>query len=724
MQLPTVLLDASMQVSVVLARLARHGLWLRPGQPDARRWIDEVGARLNLTREFVTERLGRSPAAYGVAIRRQWGINVLWYGMSAKRVLLACHQAPDKQTLLDVLNLHEHQSEIPQRIERSQFAAAGSGGLVTDGVSLAYDDEIAPDRAGRDTAPFHTGADDLLFGAPGPSRSRDRSSDGQSGAPPVPQRVSGWPAIDAPKIVRAAVPFEVAVGLAAERVAGVAGERMDLPVPAGAAQLQLTVQLTTAGLDTLNGWSQPLEIDVANPTLARAIFRLVAQPPDGPEGIRLSSIEVRYLLGGVVCGTASCPLVTYRVDATAPPAMPLGMTWTDRPSTSTPITLSDPALAPDLTIEISHPDADATRGVYACRLSTPHLVPIDTDPHKIDLGDDAKTFARTIVDQVRLFAGDNLTNSLVEAVGDLVATKLPSAVFNAIAAVAEHVNPRVPAVLLVSAEPYVPWELAAMPALDPSRPPCLGAQVAMGRWWREGPNAGGPSGRIRRPAANPPECIDVGAMAVMVGKYKAEAGLRALPEAEKEAKELVSSWQDVAMPASSAALIELLNARVVNGFDEVGAIDAMHFAGHGDFDATRPDGAMMFLSDGRPLSSLLFRSAKYGETHKPLAFFNACMIGIGGELLGDAGGFPGNCLRGGFGGVLGALWEVDDALAREISLEFWQRAMPAPGGKGEPIGEIWRDLRARYSSTDGTPPHTTYLSYVFYGHPRLTLGRH
>jgi hypothetical protein len=718
MQRPTVLLDASMPVAAVLARLARHGLWLDPGQPDARQWIDEVATRLKLAPELVATRLARPPAEYGVAILRRWGINVLWYGMSAERVLLACQQAPGIQLLLDALNLHEHQSETPRRFERSQWAGAGSGGLVTDGVTLAYDDEIAPDSAGLFTGPLYEGVRGLDPSRPGSGNVGD-----QRDVPPPPQRVSGWPAIDAPKIVRAAVPFEVAVGLAAERVAGVAGERMDLPVPAGASQLQLTVELTTAGLDTLNGWSQPLDIDVANPTQARAIFRLVAQPPDGPEGIGLSSIEARFLLGGVVCGTASCPLVTYRADATAPAARSLGMSWTDRPPTSTAIIPSDPALAPDLTIEILHPDAAAIRGVYVCRLSTPHRVLIDTNPHPIDLVDDAKTFARTIVDQVRLYAGDNLTNNLIDAVGDLVATKLPPAVFDAIATVADHVKPRVPAVLLVSAEPYVPWELAAMPALDPSRPACLGAQVALGRWWREGTNAGGPSGRIKRPAANPPERIEVGAMAVMVGKYKADAGLRALPEAEREATELVSSWQAIAMTANSAALIELLNARVVSGFDEVGAIDAMHFAGHGDFDATRPDGAMMFLSDGRPLSSLLFRSARYGETHKPLAFFNACMIGIGGELLGDAGGFPGNCLRGGFGGVLGALWEVDDALAREIGLEFWRRAMPAPGGKGEPIGEIWRDLRARYRGTDGTPSHATYLSYVFYGHPRLTLGR-
>ncbi len=45
MQRSTVLLDASMPVAAVLARLARHGLWLDPDQPDARQWIDEVATR-------------------------------------------------------------------------------------------------------------------------------------------------------------------------------------------------------------------------------------------------------------------------------------------------------------------------------------------------------------------------------------------------------------------------------------------------------------------------------------------------------------------------------------------------------------------------------------------------------------------------------------------------------------------------------------------------------
>jgi hypothetical protein len=715
---PTVYLDAAMPVVAVLARLARHGLWLDPREEEAWRWIREVATRLELAPDEVTTRLARSPADFGVAIRRQWGINILWYGMPADRLLFSCRNAPDEAPLGQVLDLHEYQSQEPQAFGGSR--KAGAGALVTDGVGLAFDDELAPDRAGGSLELAGTALDggELL----GTVRSLGPDEGLTKGLPPAQQFVRGWPAIEAPRMVPAGTPFEVAVGLAAEQVAGVAGERMELPVPAGATTMELTVELTAAGLLSLDGWSQPLVIEVARPTRARAVFKLRAEPPDGPEGIRLSSIEVRFLLHGVVCGTASCPLVAYSADAVAPNAKQKGMAWTDRPSVSTALEPADPALAPDLTIEILHPDGSVAKGEYVCRLSTPLPVAIDTDPHPVDLEHDAKTFARSIVDHVRLLAGNALTGNLIAAIGDLVATRLPAAVFHAIAAVAEHVKPRVPAVLLVSAEPYVPWELAAMPPLDPARPACFGAQLAMGRWWREGPNAGGPALRIKRPPANPPGRIHLGAMAVMVGRYKAESGLRELPEAQKEAQELVDSWQAIGLPGSSAALGQVLDARVSHKFDEVG-VDAFHFAGHGDFDATRPDGAMMFLSDGLPLPSLLFRSANYGERHQPLAFFNACMIGIGGELLGDAGGFPGNCLRGGFGGVLGALWEVEDGLAREIAVEFWRRAMPAPGGQGEPLGEIWRDLRGRYLSAAGKPPRATYLSYVFYGHPRLTLGR-
>jgi hypothetical protein len=296
--------------------------------------------------------------------------------------------------------------------------------------------------------------------------------------------------------------------------------------------------------------------------------------------------------------------------------------------------------------------------------------------------------------------------------------------------IAQAIAPRVPSVLLVSADPYVPWELAVVdPPLDAGRPPFLGAQTVMGRWLRDSRDtaaAGSAAVRpVAKPPAQPPSTIGVKHMAVMAGLYKAESGLRNLPEAEAEAKALLKSYGAVALAANLTDVKRMLDAKLSQDFNEIGGVEAIHFAGHGDFDPTQTDSSVLMLSEGRPLPSIMFRSANYGGSEKqpqPLFFLNGCMIGIGGELLGDMGGFPGNCLKGGFGGVVGALWEVDDKVAHQLALEFWQRALPTAGGKPEPVGEILRDLRAKYSGA-AAEPESTYLAYVYYGHPRLTLQK-
>ena len=175
------------------------------------------------------------------------------------------------------------------------------------------------------------------------------------------------------------------------------------------------------------------------------------------------------------------------------------------------------------------------------------------------------------------------------------------------------------------------------------------------------------------------------------------------------------------LAATPSSLKRLLDATLERGVKVIGGAGAVHFAGHGLFNAADPDSSVMYLSDGTGVVSSLFNSAKYGTPLQPLIFFNACMIGMGGELLGNAGGFPGNCLRGGFGGVLGALWEVDDAVAAQIAAAFWERALPKDRSKAEPVAQVLRDLRTQYTADPSTLPVSTYLSYVFYGHPRLTL---
>jgi hypothetical protein len=714
----TIVLDALMPATAVLQRFARHGLWRDPAQPDAQAVIADVAARTGRDIAVVAERLARDADRFGVAIWRTIATNVLWYGHRAEAVLDRCLAVSSGTRLIDVMNLNEYDSEIPNPAVRA--LPPGHGGLVVDGSEVVFDDSV---ERGPAVAEPSLGSVDLATATFVHRGLRDAPA-----VAPEPL-LHAWPLLDAPATVEATKPIYVTVGLLSQ-AEGASDAALRIPLAPGATAIDLVVDLFADGFDAAGGvWHKPLRAEVGKLDKARVTFQLVGRDPAGDEGVLLTTVSARFLHQGVVLGSVSRAIVVYRVGTVAPALDARGRTWISQPPVSAPLSPLDTAHAADLTIEIVHPAANPSQGRYLCRLCTPLDVTIDPGPHPIELGEDAKTFARQIVEQVREFAGDELTENLFESLGNLVAEKLPRAVFDAVAAVASKVAPQVPAVLLVSAEPYVPWELATLsPVLDATRPPFLGAQVLLGRWWREAVAGGlyGPSGRVARPPVDPPARIAVGAMAVMAAQYKeAESGLRRLPQAEAEAKELATTHDAVLMTASTNSLKKLLDAKVEVGLDVIGAIDAVHFAGHGEFDPSIPDGSMMYLVDGKPLSSMLFRSAKYGDAHQPLAFFNACMIGIGGELLGDAGGFPGNCLRGGFGGMAGALWEVDDVQAREVALEFWRRALPDQHGScdGEPVAAIWRDLRTRFAPQGTMLPQATYLSYVFYGHPRLALQR-
>lgn len=762
--------DAAMSASAALARLARHGLWEDPQHPAARPWIQAQAARVGLPFDEAARQLARSAHLLGAAIRRQWYANVLWYGLPAEAVLHRCLAAPPEASLVVALDLHEDDSRPPLEVPPDGAAPDAEGVVLAGdtpvGVSLMLAMAGPPPKPGRGgatrsappphrppapqptrSAPSPPPPSPPSPGAPPPSASgnplrrflsRTRSAAEESTPPsptrgPAPVEVHAWPAIDAPQYVQAGTAFDVEVGLAQTRQVGVTGGEVTLSAPAGSRTIDVTIELLADGVEARDGWSRLLSVAVDDPTATRVSFHLVAQDPAGPEPVHLTTLEVRYLVDGSVCGTAARPLAIGTMPASDLPAQ-YGIPWLNRPASASPVTVRADAAAADLTIEFAKPDGNAASGRYVCRLYSPHPITTNRGPHVVDFGDDARTFAKGIVEQVRQYETDPIVENLLASVGDLVAEKLPPAAWTALREVAAKVAPEPPAVLIVSAEPYVPWELARLnPPLDPARPPFLGAQALVGRWLRDTPMAAtfpapatgttGPAPttpvQITRPPAQPPARVEVRHMAVLAGMYRAESGLRRLPEAEAEAETLTTTYHAVSLPASLKGLKELLDAQIEGG---VGGADAVHFAGHGEFDPSRSDASVLFLSDGRPLSSLLFRSARYGGKQQPLLMLNACMIGIGGELLGDMGGFPGNCLKGGFGGVLGALWEVDDEVAHQVALEFWQRALPTGSEPPEPVGAILRDLRGKYLATPASPV-PTYLAYVYYGHPRLTLRR-
>lgn len=742
--LHAITLDAAMSVSSALTRLARYGLWLDPKQPDAKKWIQEQAALRGLPFDEMAQRMARRQRDFGAAIRRQWYASVLWYSRSIEDVLRACTAASGSDTVLNALALHEPDSRVPVPLP-APGEVPNQEGVVLDGVTPVA---VSVRREQAAALPPSQGSGYIDPGTPLARDSDDlglgefRTLPSELREPP-PASSHIWPLLDAPDYAPARKPFKVTVGLTAAQQAHVAGGPVKLPAPAsGTAAIDLTIEVVADGVEPLDGWSSPLRVELSDPTSARVTFRFYGLDPPGPEPVHVTTIEVRYVSAGAVCGTASRPLVIGPAEApTLNVPQGIGTPWLSQRPTGSPITLGSDTHAADLTIELLKPNRDSSSGRYVCQLRSPYQLSVHMGPHPVNLGEDAKTFARQIVDSVHLWANDPLVDNMIASFGDLTAAKLPDAAIDALREVAQLVSPVPPTVLIVSAEPYVPWELVRIqPPLDRTRPPYLGAQAIVGRWLRddatvpEPPIPPGTSAstvapaRIEKPPPEPPVQIGVRHMAVMVGVYVAEkTGFKKLPGAEKEAEELVNTYAAVPLEASSQALKQLLDARVDFGPDGLGGPDAIHFAGHGEFDASRPDASVLVLSNGKVLPSNIFRTAKYGADHEPLHeplfFLNACMIGIGGELLGNMGGFPGNSLRGGFGALVGALWEVDDMVGRDVAIEFWRRAMPAAGRAGEPIGAILRDLRAKYAPTPTTAPVTTYLSYVYYGHPRLTLTR-
>src|SRR5262249_8921389 len=155
--------------------------------------------------------------------------------------------------------------------------------------------------------------------------------------------------------------------------------------------------------DAPDGWTRTLNVPLADPASASATFKLIGRDPTGLEPAHLTTLQARFVLpSGEVAGVASRALVIGRHDAARLelPAQ-VGTPWlAQRPAVSM-ATLATSGGGADLVIELVKDDANPATGRYVAWLRSPHAIAADRGPHPIDFGQDAKTFARTIVDQIR-----------------------------------------------------------------------------------------------------------------------------------------------------------------------------------------------------------------------------------------------------------------------------------------------------------------------------------
>lgn len=700
-----------------------------------------------------------SSTAAHVVVRRVEGLVVFWYVMPLDWVRDRVQAAAPDEPLRRVLNLHENGAapvrsattdavaEAPERdsvvldegrlvgvrLAAGPLQAAQAPGLdVAGGRGFAFQSDGGVDlgvpQRHAPAAPPEASARPTRAARATRSLRREAAADDAadaSAAPPLEaQPFSAFPRLEAPDRVEPGQSFTVLVGLAEARQRGVSGGPVRVALADSVSTFELEVQLVVDGFSAPQGLKARLPVDRAAPARDQVRFTLVA-PALGPgEEARLNMLRVLFFFDGQYCGNAARAIAIVPADRQPLDYDPgQGQVWTQPQTAGEAAPLSVvPGLPPvDLTIAIDKLDgADQGGGRYVWSFCSPLTDQLPSASVPMQTGADGPELGGKIISEVQAAGALGLPSLLIEGLGRSIRDAAPPELWPALRAVQQALQAagvtRLPNVLLLTAEPHIPWELALLEEpekLDPAAPPLLGCQVNLGRW---------PLGR-NEPA--PRGAVEIRHMAAVVGDYAARSGWRKLDEAVKEGQALISRYQAVKLEADAAQIKQLLMARL--GVEASGAgapghgAEAVHFACHGDATANHVLDAAIILGNGARLAPIYLANAPLGKVSSPFLFMNACQVGKAGELLASFSGFAGEAIKGGFRGFLGPLWSVEDALARDIALGFYEQVFGGAGQPPRPVAAVLREMRARFS--DDEPNSLTRLAYVFYGHPGLTLTR-
>jgi CHAT domain len=499
---------------------------------------------------------------------------------------------------------------------------------------------------------------------------------------------SAYALLDCPGVVVAEEEFELTVGISPTPTPGVTGGPMVRP-ETSVGPYTLSVQVVADGFRLAGGqasWRQDLLVtaDAPYPTF---VLRLAAEPQI--ERIRPKAIQAMYSVDGQTIGMAVRSVAVVR-------SQDLIVAAEEEPQEGgVDITIPSEKTAPDLTVRILHSRSDG-EGRLLWTFESPHRIPAPDAPVVADIGRNPEAFAKQLVEQVAVHEGQPGLYQYLMGVGNTVADQVPQEFWEALQAIGGQIGGRSPSVMFLSEEPYVPWELAVVdPPLDETLPPFLSAQASVGRWVLG----------HRRPKLPPPVDVKVGALAVVWGVYDRQEWR--LLEAEDEAAKLREMFGALSVDADAQAVIACLKGDP--------KAELLHFAVHGIYNPTGPKEGLI-LVDGRTLDPLEVRGVKFQTG--PFVFLNACQVGTGTTVLGDYAGMAEAFLYAGAAGVVAPLWSIDDALAKDIALRFYQQTLV----EGRTPAEVFRAERARFRDSPDVAS-STFLAYQFYGNPAMKISR-
>lgn len=553
-----------------------------------------------------------------------------------------------------------------------------SPGPVTDGMGPG---EPASEQTVPDAEPEPLGAEPEPLGG-------EHDPTAEAAAEPDPPREAYAHLACADAVVRG-VEFPLEVGLSATADAAVIGGPMRRPETSMGSYV-ITIQVIADGFRMARpdgSWRVDLPVTAEDP-YPRSTMHLLAEPDDRRVAAR--TIRAMFSVEGQPIGLALRPLAVVADasllgQAAAPVAPPVDMH------------LPQGERAPDLTIRIEVGETAGQGRLLWQLLAADPGVQVPAEPIVVDIGTDPQGFLRGIIREMNAAEGQPGMYQAMMGIGLTISEQLPAAFWQVLAQVGERSGERPPTILILSAEPYVPWELAVVePPLDPSSPPFLSAQAVVGRWVLG----------QRRPKLPPPSSLRIGRMAVVSGIYGSQPGWERLYDAEQEAAEMAQRFGATPVNAASQDVLRLVKGEP--------PADVMHFAVHGQYDPTGEiDG--LVLVDGLTLDPMRVRGSPLRSG--PFVFLNACQVGSGEAVLGDYSGLAEAFLFAGASGVIAPLWSIDDVIAREIALRFYDKTLA-----GDAPAEVLRRERSAFTDEHSTIS-STYLAYQFFGHPNLIMAR-
>jgi hypothetical protein len=544
------------------------------------------------------------------------------------------------------------------------YLIADAAGYVADPYPPLFGGSAAPTRPS--------------FVEPGPAAKAEEP------APRDPPR-SAYGLLRCPDEVAVGQEFELTVGLAAEQEPGTAGLPLVRPASSVGPYL-LTIDVDADGFDLAESeaWRNELRVthDQPYPSLTHHLT-----PAPQPDDTRSTKIEATFSVDGQTIGLAVRYLRVQWAD---------GAAGTTAATSAAGITMTVPsgATAPDITIRIRRWDSELG-GRLRWSVESPHGIVIP-ETSESEIGDEPQKFAGDLVRQMTMREGQVGMMEYLRGTARDIAAKIPQPVIDSLRAVAQLAQ-SAPTCLILSEEPYIPWELALLdPPLDPDELPFLATQAVVGRWIL--------SDRPP-PSPTPPTALEVRDVAVVSGVYDKVPGWARLLEAEGESQDLQERFGAVGVDASMKPVLDCLRGTP--------PADVLHFAVHGKYD---PNGIQrgLALVDRQMLDPMQIKA--FSLQRAPFVFLNACQAGAGEEILGDYAGLAAAFLAVGASGVIAPLWSINDKLARAIALDFYDEVLHSGTG---PAHVLARKRRAIESS--GTTSATA-LAYQFFGHPLIRLA--